>query len=179
MRLIIPFMFTVFIFLISCKKEEKIEFKNKTIYYDETNVYEFEFPDTVYLKKKYDGYLRYRSELDTIVDHFDNLKLPRHAFFLMRKTDDETYYSINELINLKLDTLIALNNGEIPLLNIQFNYEGTFYLDGVITDLVFLESEKKGEKGQELVEIVSNKIRARHRVVVIDSPDRSDLSPQR
>ena len=167
MRLI-TFYLIIFLSLYSCKKKEGSELNNRINSVIEIEFYKFEFPDTVYVKKKYDGYLKYRTELDTIVDNFDDLKTPRYAYFLMRKTPN-IKYSMEELTKFKLDTLVALYNGEIPLLNIQFNCVGTFYLDGVITDLVFLESEKKGEKGQELVQIVSNKIRARHKVVVIDS----------
>jgi hypothetical protein len=166
MRLIILYLF---FFLSSCKRKEGSEHNNG---YNSVNrdkeFYRFEFPDTVYVKKKYDGYLKYRTELDTIVDNFDDFKTPRYAYFLMRKTPN-IKYSMDELTKFKLDTLVALYNGEIPLLNIEFHKTGTFYMDGMISDCVLMDEGKKDEKGEELVRMLTYEFRATHKVVVIDS----------
>ena len=158
------FIFFISFFLISCRNE-----KNNKVKKNIAITYSFDFPDTVYVGKKYNGYLYYKGKLDSIVDNFDDLRKVRYCYYLMRKSNDINI-SMNDLIKLNLDSLGALKNGEIPLFDVEFSKAGVQYLDGIISDFVYIDTDIKNSEGEKMVRNIADEIRATHKIVVIDNP---------
>lgn len=154
--------------LFSCKKEmqeKKIEkFKKYSI--EETIVFEINFPDTVYINRSYNGEIKYKSKLDTIITTFGDSKKNRYTRFIMRKSKYVNYdFNILKL-NIK-DTFGAINNRIIPFYNIKFNELGIHYIDGIINDIVYIDTVKSKRKDSDLVRLIENEVRVTHKVVVI------------
>lgn len=151
------------IFLYSCKEDKKnVDFEKPLITYD------FDFPDTVFVGKKYNGNLYYKGNLDTIVDNFDDKENYRYAYYIMRISNNINI-STKNLRKLDLDSLGAQSNGKIPLFNIEFPEEGIYYLDGIISDYVYMKTDKKNKNGEPLERNIAHESRANHKVIVIES----------
>lgn len=132
------------------------------------DIYNFQFPDTVLLNKKYDGNIYFKSSLDTIIANFDENKMSRFAYLLIRKTKNINY-SFKDLDRFHLDTIPSLNNGEFLLLDINFDRVGVFYIDGKISDIALINENKEDKNGENLIRMINNDFRVTHKVVVIDS----------
>jgi hypothetical protein len=168
-KLILEFSLVfLFVFLLSCKKEiqnRKIE-KFKKYSKEATISFEFNFPDTVYINRSYDGEIKYKSTLDTIITTFGDSKKNRYTRFIMRKSK-YVKYDFNILkLNIK-DTFGALNNRVIPFYNIKFNELGIHYIDGIINDIVYIDTVTSKRKNSDLVRLIENEVRVTHKVVVI------------
>ena len=146
-------------------QEKKIEkFKKYSI--EETIVFEINFPDTVYINRSYNGEIKYKSKLDTIITTFGDSKKNRYTRFIMRKSKYVNYdFNILKL-NIK-DTFGAINNRIIPFYNIKFNELGIHYIDGIINDIVYIDTVKSKRKDSDLVRLIENEVRVTHKVVVI------------
>ena len=76
-------------------------------------------------------------------------------------------YDFNILkLNIK-DTFGAINNRIIPFYNIKFNELGIHYIDGIINDIVYIDTVKSKRKDSDLVRLIENEVRVTHKVVVI------------
>jgi hypothetical protein len=123
--------------LISCQKKEK----KKTLNRLQTAYVEFkvDFPDTVKLNKTYDGVIYFKSGLDSVITTFGDKKKNRYARFIVAKTH-ERINDVEELRKVVVDTFGALSNRKIPFYDIKFNKPGTYYLQGIIDDIVLIDT---------------------------------------
>ncbi|MFH6947855.1 hypothetical protein ACHRV6_05150 [Flavobacterium sp. FlaQc-51] len=152
-----------FIFLFSCKQEtKKIQEKKTTDF----NI-EFNFPDTVYVGKYYNGKIFYKNIFDTATTKLldiKKLRIIKYSFSVTKNLN-------NDIENLKksiTDTFIAENNRMIPLYNISFNNPGVRYIDGVITDEINIDGIMlRDGKMQASTRIITHEFRATHKVIVI------------
>lgn len=156
------------LFLISCKKEEV---KNR--YRKETKINDFsinfDFPDTVYVNKFYNGKIIYKNIFDTVTTKLLDIKKLRIIEYGFTVTKDINY-DVKHLKKIETDTFIAENNRIIPLYNIQFNKTGVRYIDGIITDEVNIDGIMlRDGKMQPSTRIITQEFRATHKVVVIEN----------
>lgn len=164
----------ILLLYIGCKDVKKQPANNinkKTIFYNKGVEFKIDFPDTIYKGKSYNGKIIYRNILDTITTDLDNdinKKNNRYIIFAMARTKnidyDESY-----LHKIVKDTFGAIDNNTIPFYDIKFNETGVFYIDGIINDQGYIKLEKKNEKGEEPMRIITNEFRASHKVIVIDN----------
>ena len=159
-------LITFFIFLfLSCKSDKKNNLNKMSEKYD---IYNFQFPDTVLLNKRYNGFLYYKSSLDTIAANYsDNIK-SRFAYLLIKKAKNINY-SFKDLDKFQLDSIPSLNNGEFLLMDIHFDSVGVFYIDGKVSDIVLVNINKKDKNGENLIRMINKDFRVMHKVVVVDS----------
>lgn len=143
--------------LIKKKVAVKNKFKNSSVEFN------FDFPDTIYVNKEYNGKINYKSVLDSITTSFEDDKKSRYITFYMNKTKDLNY-RIEDLKKMKLDTFGALNNRLIPIYGIKFSEVGVHYLDGIINDHISIDTNK----GEDKVRYIENVVRASHKVIVIE-----------
>ena len=146
--------------IVKGKENVQKKFKNKLV------EFEFDFPDTIYINKLYNGKLRYKSVLDTITTSFDDEKKSRYISFYMNKTKDVNY-KIEELKTMKLDTFGAIDNRTIPFYKIKFTELGVHYIDGIINDHVSIDTLIQFNKSIDKVRYIENVVRATHKVVVV------------
>ncbi|KQB39533.1 hypothetical protein [Flavobacterium aquidurense] len=157
------FVITIFVVLVSCKKEKKIVNRSAKDNY-EINI---AFPDTVFLNERYDGKINYRNNLDTLTTEIRKLqKNTRFLEFALTQTKDINYED-NHLKKIANDTFVATSNILIPLYNIKFNKLGLNYIDGMITDEVMIENGAKNDKGEPMMRIITNEFRVTKKVFVI------------
>lgn len=156
----------------SCKKEkEKIDAeKTSDISYSSNRIiYDINFPDTVYINEVNDGIIKYKSNLDTIITTFGNKEKNRYTRFILTTTNNPDY-DFNTLKQIVKDTFGALNNREIPFYGIKFPKAGTYYIDGVINDLVLINLKKKDKQGEDLARLIEDEERVTHKVTVLNKP---------
>lgn len=159
--------------IFSCKNEphteEKIIKKTAKNNFLPVTV-DFEFPDTVYINKLYDGKIKYWSVLDTITTSFDDPQKIRYISFYMTKTQSINYED-EDLYKVKLDTFGALDHNTIPFYDIKFSELGVHYIDGLINDHVIIDTLPKIRNPDDKVRYIEKVVRATHKVVVIDKPN--------
>lgn len=160
-----------FLCFISCKRENTF-IKNKTMdtiaQIDSVPIhYKFDFPDTVYVNEKYNGRLYYESVYDSITTVFENKEKDRYVLLSMLITNSIDY-DLSHLLNKVKDTFGAVDNRVIPLRDISFPKQGVFYIDGIINDGVYIDLQRKDEKGDNLLRWLELNVRATKKVVVID-----------
>lgn len=145
---------TVFssILLMSCNDRASTELKSENTQPPIT--YRIDFPDTVYVDQPNDGIVHYESVLDTIITTFGDGKIHRYARFILD----------NEPQRIAVDTFGALNNREIPFYDVKFSNEGVHYLQGVINDIVLLDTSSNP---QDLIKLITNEVPVKHKVVVV------------
>ncbi|PKQ46765.1 hypothetical protein [Confluentibacter flavum] len=150
--------------LISCRKEENKKIKSRAeMAYIE---FEFDFPDTVYLNKKYHGEIKYKSGFDEIITTFNDKHKNRYTRFIAAKTTSDINYSVERLRKIATDTFGAIDNRTIPFYDIKFSKLGVNYIDGIINDIVLIVP--KDTDKNEYYPLLRNEIRATHKVFVID-----------
>ena len=152
-------------YFLSCKSDKKNDINEKIEKYD---IYNFQFPDTVLLNKRYNGFVYYKSSLDTMVANFNENEKSRFAYLLIKKTK-YINYSFKDLDKFQLDTIPSISNGKFLLLDIRFDSVGVFYIDGKVSDIVLVNINKKDNNGENLIRMINNDFRVTHKVVVIDS----------
>ena len=130
--------------ILSSCKEEKVNryFAEKTIQY------ELDFPDAVYRNKLYDGKIKYTSALDTIITTFGDKRKNRYTRFIMLKTNTVDY-DFNHLKKVAIDSFGALDNRTIPFYDIKFPEAGVYYIDGIINDIVTIDTVSNSGKVKE------------------------------
>lgn len=162
-----------FMLLASCQKKEakidKDEFVNKP-YSDSIVKFEFEFPDTVYVNKLYNGKIKYEGIFDTIITTFGDKKKNRYIRFMMAKTH-VIDFDDKHLKQIAKDTFGAIDNRTIPFYDVKFTKLGTNYIVGIINDNVLIDTVAKDKNGKDLVRYVEREVRATHKVVVIERPE--------
>lgn len=137
----------------------------------------FNFPDTVYRNKSYNGLINYESVLDTTTNVMEKANgIDRYIVYGLRKTKTIDY-EFKKLKKVRLDTFGAVNNRAIPFFDIIFTEAGTFYLDGVINEHVTVDTLQRPKKPTDKVRYIENEVRATHKVIVIDEP-KSDIKPR-
>ena len=169
--LVIMVVLALQLFTFSCKKKESVVNVQKTKVYTQ-NLIEFkiEFPDTLYVNQSYDGVIRYKSVLDTIITTFGDKKKNRYTRFILTTTNNPNY-DFKHLKQTVKDTFGAKNNREIPLYDIKFSKLGIYYIDGIINDILLLDLNKKDKEGDALSRFIENEERVTHKVVVIEKPN--------
>lgn len=156
---------------LSCKKKEVMTNEQKTKEYAQKLIeFKIEFPDTLYVNQSSDGVIRYKSVLDTIIKTFGDRKKNRYTRFILTTTNNPIY-DYKHLKQTVKDTFGAKNNREIPLYDIKFSKVGTYYIDGIINDIVLLDLDKKDKEGDDLSRYIENEERVTHKVVVIENPN--------
>ncbi|WP_318640570.1 hypothetical protein [Flavobacterium ardleyense] len=146
--------------------------KNNLMYKNDIVSYQFIFPDTAYVGKSYDGKIKYQGILDSITTkfEFDENKTSRYVNFLSTITEKDVK-NMEQLTMQKIDTIGALDNNTILLSDIKFKKTGTFYIDGIISDVVYIPTNKKDKDDDSLFRKIANDSRATHKVVVIEKPN--------
>lgn len=146
--------------IISCQKKEK----HRTLNRQKTSYIEFkvDFPDTVKLNQSYDGVIYYKSGFDSIITTFGDKKKNRYSRFIVEKTH-QPLKDIEELRKKVVDTFGALNNRKIPFYNIKFDKLGTNYLQGIIDDIVLIDTVKS-----EFIPLLRNENYVQKKVYVIE-----------
>jgi hypothetical protein len=158
--------FILFQFLISCKKDKP----EKTISHSEPKIeFSIVFPDTVYRNEVYDGEIKYKSDYDTVIETFGNKEKNRYVRFIATKTNnvDYDYKHLKETVK---DTFGARNNKSIPFYDFKFDKLGTYYIDGIINDIILIDLHKKDKDGEDLSRFLENEERVTHKVIVIEKP---------
>lgn len=160
------FVLCVMLSLFSCKdrKVDSIESNNTQI--QKSITYTINFPDTVFVNQLNDGVIHYKSTLDTIIKTFGDSRKNRYTRFILTTTNNVEY----DFENLKLivkDSFGALNNREIPFYDIKFDKPGIYYIDGIIDDMVLLDTITKRKSKDDSLELVRNAERVTRKVVVI------------
>jgi hypothetical protein len=167
MKKIKLFLVLVILTISSCQKEkikQKIFNRDLTTYID----FSIEFPDTVYLNKSYDGKITYRSGLDSIITSFGDKQKNRYTRFIIAQPTIDINYDIKSLREKVKDTFGALNNRTIPFYDVKFSKLGVNYIDGLIDDIVLIDTVENKKNGDPLP-LLRNEARASHRVIVIQS----------
>lgn len=173
MRNILIVKILFFLIVVSCKNEEKkdiypkrdfIDKKNEN--YTKKNILEYSifFYDTVYRNKSYEGYIKYKSNFDTI-----NSKQGDRRFTLYyAKSTSKLTSEYSEIKMQTLDTFGSKNNNEIP---IKFNFKnlGKNYVDGFIEDQILVPT-----KDSTKVRVITQDARITFKVFVIDSTLKSN-----
>jgi hypothetical protein len=159
--------FILLLFFVSCKQENKNS-KNKspkkahhTSYSSKMACWDFYFPDTIVLNRKYDGRIFYKGILDTLTTSFEDEHSRYVKVVLM--TSDKLNFDIETLRKTAKDTFGAINCKEIPFYDISFKKLGVNYIHGYIIDHAFLEA--KG-KPKDLVRMVENHVTVNCKVFV-------------
>lgn len=157
--------------LFSCKKEKikKIDIKET-----KTNNFsiEFDFPDTVYVNKSYNGKINYKNILDTVTISLTDPKKYRFIDYGFTVTKDINY-DVEHLKKIETDTFTSETNRMIPLYYMRFNNAGVRYIDGIITDQVEIDGIMLREgKMQPSTRIITHEFRATHKVVVIEEKEK-------
>jgi len=150
--------------LLSCNTQHK-EYESNPKEIRESIEYSIEFPDTVFPNQVNDGTIYFKSTLDAIITTFGDKRKHRYARFIITTTQNVDY----DFKQLKLavkDTFGALNNKEIPFYDIKFPKEGVYYIDGIINDIVLLDTIKNS-KPDDKIELVQNEVRVTHKVTVL------------
>ncbi|WP_147406591.1 hypothetical protein [Flavobacterium endophyticum] len=162
------------LFIVSCKEnlnKEKETINKKTdslkTFKNDIVEFDFDFPDTIYINKIYNGKINYRSVLDTITTTFDNEQKSRYILFYMKRTKSINY-KIEELKKMKLDTFGATDNRTIPIYGIKFTELGVHYLDGIINDHIAIDTLISSKKPNDKVRYIENEVRATHKVIVVE-----------
>lgn len=138
----------------SIEKTQKITFK-------------IEFPDTVYINQLNDGEITYSSVLDTIITTFGDSKKNRYTRFIMT-TSTNVDYDYKELKTKAKDTFGALNNRSIPFYDIKFGKAGVYYIDGIINDIVLIDTITKNKSNYDVLRFIENEERVTKKIVVLD-----------
>ena len=160
-------LISIFFFsFLSCRKEVDNKMKADVVQTDFMPDIEFIFPDTVFLNKSYNTLIKYQDrELDTF-----NIKADseleedgkaRFLFYLLMKTN-----SITEKLtfkNKKVDTFVSKTNTEVLIKNLKFNKLGLNYIDGLLTDEIYITLD------DEDIRIITKEYRITKKVIVIDS----------
>lgn len=160
------FLLSSFLIIFSCQKDKsKPKIPNR-----ESNTqieFEIDFPDTVYVNKLYDGEIKYRSGLDSIITTFGDKQKNRFTRFIVAKPTTNISYNFENLRKKVKDTFGALNNRIIPFYDIKFSKLGVNYIDGIIDDIVLIDTIKKAKDNDSLL-LLRNEKRVTHKVYVID-----------
>lgn len=168
--LVIIAVVTLQLTTLSCKKKESVVNEQKTKEYSQKQIeFKVEFPDTLYVNQSYDGVIGYKSVLDTIITTFGDRKKNRYTRFILTTTNNPNY-DYKHLKQTVKDTFGALNNREIPFYNIKFAKPGIYYIDGIINDIVLIDTITKHKSENDLLRLIENEERVTHRVVVIEKP---------
>ena len=80
---------------------------------------------------------------------------------------DYDYKHLKETVK---DTFGARNNKSIPFYDFKFDKLGTYYIDGIINDIVLIDLHKKDKDGEDLSRFLENEERVTHKVIVIEKP---------
>ena len=162
--------------IISCKDDVQTKLPNikgditsDKDYSKKGIVFKLEFPDTVYVNQLNDGLINYKSPFDTIITVFGNEKKNRYTRFILTTTNDVDY-DLKHLKQIVKDTFGALNNRSIPFYDIRFSKKGVYYIDGIIKDIVSIDTVTKPTKKDYLIRLLENEKRVTHKVIVIDNP---------
>jgi hypothetical protein len=139
MRKIELLLILVLVITTSCQKKEnhKTHHRKESVYIE----FKVDFPDTVKLNQSYDGVIYYKSGLDSVITTFCDKKRNRYSRFLVERTHQKLK-DIEELRRKAVDTFGAINNRKIPFYDIKFNKLGANYLQGIIDDIVLIETKK-------------------------------------
>lgn len=148
--------------LLSCKKNNTIN-EVDNIELDKTD-YRFVFPDTVISGKTYHGDIIYSGTLDSVNTKLATDEKTRILFYSYTSTEQINYSDDYLKEKIKLDTVGAISNDTIPFYDIKFSKLGINYIDGIIEDKVYIR-----QKDTSKVRIITNQIRATHKVIVVYS----------
>ncbi len=154
----------------ACQNEQKkrdVKDEYTTIYQDSIFGYKFEFPDTVLVNKTYDGKLNYNSIFDTITTSLTDTINERIIVFSLVKSNKIN--NLKELKKIAIDTFDAADVHSIPFKNLKFKKVGTYYIDGIISDNIIIDTNKVKSDSNNIRYIVKE-FRATHKVVVIERP---------
>lgn len=152
---------------ISCKEEKKIMRGDTREITERPIEYAIEFPDTVIVNELNDGLIRYKSKLDTIITTFGDRKKNRYTRFILTATKNPNY-DFKHLKQTVRDTFGALNNRNIPFYNIAFSNPGIYYLDGIINDIVLIDTITKKKSENDLLRFIEQEERVTKKVIVIN-----------
>jgi len=166
-RIILVAIIIVVKFFISCKEEKKIK-ENRTKEIMERPIeYTIEFPDTVIVNELNDGLIKYKSKLDTIISTFGDRKKNRYTRFILTATKNPDY-DFKHLKKTVRDTFGAINNRKIPFYNITFSKPGIYYLDGIINDIVLIDTVTTKKAENDLLRLIEQEERVTKKVVVVN-----------
>ena len=132
--------------------------------------YKISFPDIIYVNKEYEGKIFYKSILDTVTTSFDDKEKERYTILYLKLLSNYVYDDFDFEKFKKTSKLMygATNNREISFDKIKFDSIGTYYINGIIEDFVYIDLKRKDENGEDLVRLIEKQGEILHRVVVID-----------
>ena len=168
--LFIALLICYFSLAFSCKKEKRdMLFEEKPLGLIMSKRIEFiiNFPDTVHLGKEYKGEILYKSLLDTITSTFDDQHNIRYVRFIML-VNNNVDYDDDYLKLIVKDTFGAIDNRKILFYGVKFDKLGEYYIDGLINDLVLIDTMTKYNKRTDKLRLIENEERVTHKVVVIE-----------
>lgn len=172
-RVIILICLIFFIGFVSCKKEANKKIIPELEQKDLKRKIEFVFPDTIYLNKYNSGVINYiGKELDTFnIDYHSELEKDGRVRLIYFQS---TYgRNIDEKLNFNnkvIDTFVASSNNKIPIEDIKFNELGLNFIDGLLTDEVYIKLKDGNTR------IITKEYRVTQRVFVVDSTSVSNTN---
>ncbi|WP_430614126.1 hypothetical protein [Flavobacterium sp. JP2137] len=157
-----------FLLILGCKRNNvEPEFSLPSVINVERIQARIDFPDTIYVNQKYDGEILFESHYDSITKVFTNEDKKRYVFVSLALTN-RIDYDFNYLKTIVNDTFGAIDNRKIPIYNVSFDYEGVFFIDGIINDAVMINLNQKGEKGEDLGRWLEDEVRVTKKVIVVN-----------
>ena len=147
--------------MCGCTPKEKIV-TDKALTSDGKMSLIFDFPDTVFVNKDYNGTIIYKNILDTITADLSNSKDSiRNRYISYSMIISNNVKNIDSLRHITTDTFAAIDNRTIPLFKLRFKRLGVQYIDGLIIDNGYIQSNV-----QDSVRIITNEFRVTHKVFV-------------
>ncbi|MBW3519806.1 hypothetical protein [Flavobacterium sp. NKUCC04_CG] len=131
--------------------------------------YEINFPDTVFVQEENYGLIKYQSHYDSIITKFGDRDVNRFVRYIMLTTDTVNY-DHKYLKNIVKDTFGASDNRNIYFMA-TFTKRGTYYIDGVINDLIQIDLHKKNKEQYDLVRLLEDEVRVTKKVIVVNKDD--------
>lgn len=156
--------------LFSCKKDEGKNIDIKKTEQDNHSI-SVDFPDTVYVNEYYNGKINYKNIFDTVTTKLLDINKLRYIQYAFTITKDINHDN-KHLKEIAIDTIYTKSSKYIPLTVIKFNQLGVNYIDGIITDQVYIENNSKNEKGEPMTRVITDEFRVTHKVVVIEGKEK-------
>lgn len=161
----------IVVIAFSCKNDVNLKVNGKVINDNlQSNQikYDFDFPDTLYTGKLYNGVLKYESILDTFTTEFGLENKNRYTRLITHYSNSQNL-DVEYLKGVVKDTFGAIDNRTIPFYDVKFSKPGTYYIQGLINDVVVINLFSKDEDGNDLIRFIEYDEPVSHKVVVLEN----------
>jgi hypothetical protein len=133
-------------FLFSCKKEDNDVVKIIPIKKSFSKTY-FNFPDTVFKNKIYNGKIYYSSLFDTL-----GLKMDKDRFVSFYVNSDNKKLTLKQLFKEEHDTFYIKK--DTIYFDISFKKKGNNFINGFISDDVYIEKKDSIRNIEKIIDFI-------------------------